>query len=177
MRESCAIPRKADAMRFSAVMTVAFLATCASMSPACADVSVTFVNSYYYTAVEQDKRQAVLDDLRKTLEDLGARLTSGNDLKIELFSYVPMDITTGKGATKPTQMDIQYTLRQSGKPILHDRETITDVNYVDKPAAVEKKGEGGEHGSKKDDPIAPEKAMLRDWFMQRFAAYIVPAAQ
>jgi hypothetical protein len=118
----------------------------------------------------------VLDDLRKTLEDLGARLTSGNDLKIEFFSYVPMDITTGKGATKPTQMDIQYTLRQSGKPVLHDRETITDVNYVDKPV-VEKKGEGGEHGSKKDDPIAPEKAMLRDWFMQRFAAYIVPAAQ
>lgn len=164
-------------MRFSAAITVALLASYALMSPARADVSVTFVNSYYYTAVQQDKRQAVLDDLRKTFEELGARLTSGNDLKVEVFSYIPMDITTGKSGTKPTQMDIQYTLRQGGKPVLRDRETITDVNYVDKPVVAETKGEGGEHGSKKNDPIAPEKAMLRDWFTQRFAAYLAPAAQ
>jgi hypothetical protein len=165
-------------MRFSAAIIIALLATYALMSPARADVSVTFVNSYYYTAVQQDKRQAILDDLRKTLEELGARLTSGNDLKVEVFSYIPMDITAGKDGKKPTQMDIQYTLRQGGKPVMHDRETISDVDYVDKPVVVETKGgEGGEHGSKKDDPIAPEKAMLREWFMQRFAAYLAPAPQ
>jgi hypothetical protein len=167
-------------MRFPAAITVALLATCGLMSPARAAVSVTFVNSYYYPALQQDKRQAVLDDLRKTFEELGAQLVSGDDLKVEVFSYMPMDITTSKGGTKPTQMDIQYTLRQGGKPVLHDRETISDVNYVDKPVVVAAKGgeaKGGEGGSKKEDPLAPEKAMLRDWFMQRFAAYMAPPAQ
>lgn len=146
------------------------------MSPARADVSVTFVNSYYYPALQQDKRQAVLGEFRKTLEEAGARLNSGEDLKVEVFSYMPMDITTAKDAPKPTQMDIQYTLRQNGQIVLRDRETISDVNYVDKPIVPEAKGEGGEHGSRKD-PLAPEKAMLRDWFMQRFAAYVASPAQ
>lgn len=163
-------------MRFSAAITIALFETFVLMSPAHADVSVTFVNSYYYPALKQEKRQEVLDEFRKTLEDAGARLTSGEDLKVEVFSYMPMDVTTAKGVPKPTQMDIQYTLRQNGQIVLRDRETISDVNYVDKPAVPQAKGEGGEHGSKQD-PLAPEKAMLRDWFMQRFAAYVTPPAQ
>jgi hypothetical protein len=170
------ISQEDNAMRSSAAIMIALLETFVLMSPARADVSVTFVNSYYYPALQQDKRQAVLDDLRKTLEELGARLTSGEDLKIEIFSYMPMDVATSKDGTKSTQMDIQYTLRQNGKTVLHDRETISDINFVDKPVVPEPKGEGGEHGSKKD-PLAPEKAMLRDWFTQRFAAYIAPTTK
>lgn len=166
-------------MRFSAAISIALLETFVLMSPARANVSVTFVNSYYYPALKQDKRQAVLDELRKTLEDLGAHYFADNeDLKVEVFSYVPMDLSAApKGAPKPSQMDIQYTLRQNGKLMAHDRETISDVNFVGQPVKTEAKGEGGEHASK-PDPLAPEKAMLRDWFMQRFSAFsVVPAQQ
>lgn len=164
-------------MRFPAAITLAILSTFASVPKAAADVSVTFVNSFYYPDI-QDKREAFMSELRKTLQDLGEHyFASGADLRVEVFSFTPMGLTVPKGATPPSQMELQYTLRQNGKLLLRDHEVISDINYLDRPIVAEAKGEGGEHGSAKKDPLAPQKAMLRDWFMQRFSAYTVQSAE
>lgn len=144
------------AMRLALMLAVFGL----PLAAARADVRVTFINSFRYTAFDDkadDKRAEEMDAIRKTLEDLGARyLDSGATLKVEVLNIAPVTLTN-PGPIAPSQMDLQFTLQRDGKTLQQDRETISDLNNLEDP-----------DGPKSRESLAYEKAMLQDWFVARF---------
>jgi hypothetical protein len=139
------------------------------------EVSVTFVNSFYYSETADktpDKREATLSEIRNTLVDLGPRyLSPGQFLKIEVLDIAKVAWQTppappaagethvAKPVTHPLRMEIQYSLRQNGKLLSRSRETISDISYLANPVPPESK-----------DALFHVKEMLRDWFAQTFGA-------
>jgi hypothetical protein len=143
-----------------------------AICPAEADVTVVFVGPEHYRDFANEsvsQRTGALDELRRTLEDLGARyLNPQQTLRIEFFDVRRAGIVAtwnlgnpdlrilGAGAPPP-RFEVTYTLRQNGKVIRHARETITDIDYATDPSAA-----------LSSDPLMYEKNVLRDWFRQRF---------
>ena len=58
-------------------------------------------------------------------------------------------------------IDLSYTLVQPGQPEKHAQERVSDKMYLSRP---------GRQASSSDRLYA-EKAMLADWFRQRFAPH------
>jgi hypothetical protein len=176
-----AILGKGSSMRYAAAVSIALLSAILLVTSARAEVQVTFINSFRYSDFVDKppgKREKKLTEIRNTLEDLGARyLNPGAVLKIKVLDMqrVALSIQPSppKGenhgpsaAIQPLRLELQYVLQQDGKTILRDRETLSDINYLANPSA--------HAASEHDEPIDPEKQMLRDWFAERFGASAPP---
>jgi hypothetical protein len=62
--------------------------------------------------------------------------------------------------TWPT-IDLSYTLSQPGKAEQQAQERVSDKMYLSRPGRA----------ASSNDRLYAEKAMLNDWFRQRFAAH------
>ncbi len=156
-------------MKLIPVMVISALTTVLLPHMAAADVSVSFVNPQGYRDFQSEpvsQRDEMLNELRQTLVELGARyLKPGQTLKIQvldvqragLFRDRTPSHTALLTANTPPRIDIQYTLQQSGKTTLQAHEAVTDIDYFLDPSS---------HLS--SDRLVYERQVLRDWFRKRF---------
>jgi hypothetical protein len=114
-------------------------------------------------------RAATLDDIQKYLERLGARyLPPDRTLTIEVRDidlagrYEPWrsgnfyDVRILRDVTWP-RIVVRYTLTQGTATLLSREETVSDLNYLMRPKL-----------RYSGDQLYYEKAMLDDWFRDRF---------
>jgi hypothetical protein len=155
--------RRDSSMRLFAAISLALVSMVLALQAAKADVRVTFVNSYRYGELQdkaEDKRLAELEDIRHTLEELGARYLSQHEvLKIEVLDIATVALMVPGVRVRPSQFELQYVLQKDGKIILQDREGLSDVSNLENPSTP-----------KANDPMVYEKEMLRDWFAERFGS-------
>lgn len=137
-------------------------------------VQVTFTNPDKFTDAYPHRygtkeRDAVLKALTKHMEKVGGRyLKPGQTLKIEVLDldlagrvewWHPnnYDIRYMRDIDSPA-MKVRYTLDENGTVLANGEERLTDMNYLMGLAAI----------SSNSDPLKYEKAMLDDWFRNRF---------
>ncbi|NIE74822.1 DUF3016 domain-containing protein [Pantoea sp. Ap-967] len=113
----------------------------------------------------------VMKTLDQYLQTLGQRyLQPGQHLVVNIRDidlagrYEPWhrganDVRFMREITWPS-IDLNYTLSQPGQPDRQAQERVSDKMYLSRPGRAS-------HGS---DRLYAEKAMLGDWFRQRFAA-------
>ncbi|WP_337159495.1 DUF3016 domain-containing protein [Pseudomonas putida] len=114
----------------------------------------------------------VMKTLTEYLQKLGQRyLQPGQQLRIDVRDidlagrFEPWhsrayDVRFMREITWPS-IDLSYTLVQPGQPEKHAQERVSDKMYLSRP---------GRQASSSDRLYA-EKAMLADWFRQRFAPH------
>ena len=119
---------------------------------------------------EQGADAEVMKTLTQHLQQLGERyLKPGQQLAIDIRDidlagrYEPWhgnayDVRFMREITWPV-IELGYTLSQPGQPARQAEERISDKMYLSRP---------GRHAS--NDRLYAEKAMLDDWFRQRFGA-------
>ncbi|MGO9132435.1 MAG: DUF3016 domain-containing protein [Methylovirgula sp.] len=170
-----AVSGRDGSMRLSAAIVIALSSIIVSVQAAKAEVLVTFVKSFYYGNLQgksESQRAETLEDIRKTFDELGKQyFTAGQVLRVEVLDYSSAGIVVPKGTPQPFEMELRYNLEQEGKILQHDHETLSDVGYVEKPAdpaAKPPEKKEGEH--KKPETLVREKAILREWFAERFVA-------
>ena len=136
-------------------------------TPADARVTVTFQSPGHFTDADL-RGPPVLPALKAHLERLGARYLARNtDLKIAVLDVrlagryepwrTPESVRFIRDSTWPT-ITVRYSFTQAGKTIASREETITDQFYPMRSRTVS------------SGPLAYEKAMLDDWFRERFSA-------
>ncbi|CAM3882422.1 hypothetical protein CCOS865_02955 [Pseudomonas reidholzensis] len=113
----------------------------------------------------------VIKALTQHLQTLGQRyLQPGQQLRIDIrdvdlagrfepWNSYAYDVRFMREITWPT-IDLSYTLSQPGRPDQQAEERVSDKMYLSRP--------GRQVSS--SDRLYAEKAMLNDWFRQRFAA-------
>lgn len=132
--------------------------------PAEARVTVTFQDTGNYS--DPDQRVPVRAVLKTHLERLGARyLGPDTDLKVTVVDvrlagqyawwHTPPSVRVMSDSTWPV-ITVRYTLLRNGRTIAAREETISDQYYLMKSRSVT----AGQ--------LAYEKAMLDDWFRERF---------
>jgi hypothetical protein len=154
-------------------LLIALPAAALPLDSAQAEVSVTFINSFFYSDLADkapDKREATLSEIRNTLVDLGVRyLKPGQLLKIEVLNMDRITLPPAtpsarpshpKTDTQPLRMELQYALQQNGKTLLRSRDSVSDINYLANPVPPEAK----------KDALVHVKEMLSDWFTSTFPA-------
>lgn len=114
----------------------------------------------------------VMDTLTRYLQKLGQRyLQPGQRLVIDIrdidlagrfepWHSQAYDVRFMREITWPT-IDLSYTLSQTGKPDQQAQERVSDKMYLSRPGRV----------ASSSDRLNAEKAMLNDWFRQRFALH------
>lgn len=112
----------------------------------------------------------VMKVLSEHLNKLGQRyLKPGEQLSIDIRDidlagrFEPWhsqgyDVRYLRDITWPS-IELSYTLSEPGQPSRHAEERVSDKMYLSRP---------GRHGN--SDRLYAEKAMLSDWFRQRFAS-------
>ena len=112
----------------------------------------------------------VIKTLTQYLHKLGQRyLQPGQQLVIDIrdidlagrfepWHSQAYDVRFMREITWPT-IDLTYTLNQPGKPAQQAQERVSDKLYLSRPGRV----------ASSSDRLYAEKAMLDDWFRQRFA--------
>ena len=114
----------------------------------------------------------VMKALTQHLQKLGQRyLRPGQQLVIDIrdidlagrfepWHSQAYDVRFMREITWPT-IDLSYTLSQPGKPDQQAQERVSDKMYLSRPGRV----------ASSSDRLYAEKAMLNDWFRQRFALH------
>ncbi|MFJ4430721.1 DUF3016 domain-containing protein [Pseudomonas sp. NPDC089395] len=114
----------------------------------------------------------VMKTLTQYLQTLGQRyLQPGQQLVIDIRDidlagrFEPWhsrayDVRFMRDITWPT-IDLSYTLSQPGKPDQQAQERVSDKMYLSRPGRM----------ASSNDRLFAEKAMLNDWFRQRFAPH------
>ncbi|MBA6119231.1 DUF3016 domain-containing protein [Pseudomonas sp. NC26] len=114
----------------------------------------------------------VMTTLTQYLQKLGLRyLQPGQQLVIDISDidlagrFEPWhsrayDVRFMRDITWPS-IDLSYTLSQPGKPDQQAKERVSDKMYLSRPG----------RSASNSDRLYAEKAMLDDWFRQRFAAH------
>jgi hypothetical protein len=134
-----------------------------------AGVSVRFTNPERYTDADSyglGSYRFTMTFVRQYLEEMGkALLRPGQDLKIDVLnidlagtsqlSRSGRDLRVMRDITPPS-FRLRYVLKEKGRPPRSGEETVTDLNYQSTRLASER--------------FTYEKALLRDWFRQRFAS-------
>ena len=163
-------------LRFAVLMALS-LHSMAHAAPA-AQVEVRFDHPEQFRDASLDshgyERGAdayVMKTLTQYLQKLGQRyLQPGQRLAIDIRDidlagrFEPWhgqayDVRFMRDITWPT-IDLSYTLSQAGKPDQQARERVSDKMYLSRPGRA----------TASNDRLYAEKAMLDDWFRQRFAA-------
>ncbi|ACB95603.1 DUF3016 domain-containing protein [Beijerinckia indica] len=158
-------------MRLAKTLVLAALALCLAQASAIAAVKVTFVNPEHYTDLDRNRpwyQQDTLNQFQRTFEQLGATyLKPGQTLKLDVLDidlagyfepwrFYGYDVRIMRDYTPP-RFKVHYALEQKGRVILQADETITDLAYLMNPA-----------GRLSSERLGYEKAMLKDWFRNRF---------
>ena len=114
----------------------------------------------------------VMKTLTQYLQKLGQRyLQSGQQLVIDIHDidlagrFEPWhsrahDVRFMRDITWPT-IDLSYSLSQPGQPSQQAEERVSDKMYLSRPGRA----------ASSSDRLYAEKAMLDDWFRQRFAPH------
>jgi hypothetical protein len=114
----------------------------------------------------------VMKTLTQYLQTLGQRyLQPGQQLVIDIrdidlagrfepWNSRAYDVRFMRDITWPT-IDLSYTLSQPGKAEQQAQERVSDKMYLSRPGRA----------ASSNDRLYAEKAMLNDWFRQRFAAH------
>ncbi|BBH46207.1 DUF3016 domain-containing protein [Pseudomonas sp. KU43P] len=114
----------------------------------------------------------VMKTLTQYLQQLGQRyLQPGQHLAIDIRDidlagrFEPWhsrayDVRFMRDITWPT-IDLSYTLSQPGQADLQAQERVSDKMYLSRPGRA----------ASSNDRLYAEKAMLSDWFRQRFASH------
>jgi len=122
------------------------------------------------TGYERGADDYVMKTLTQYLQTLGQRyLQPGQQLVIDIRDidlagrFEPWhsrayDVRFMRDITWPT-IDLSYTLSQPGKPDQQAQERVSDKMYLSRPGRM----------ASSNDRLFAEKAMLNDWFRQRFA--------
>jgi hypothetical protein len=153
----------------SAASTIAFAVVAAVLgaAPAGAAVKVTFANAAQYTDGSRYDASATAV-IRTHLQRLAARyLERGDSLAItvldldlagyDMSSRGPFNLRVLNGATPP-KIRLRYRLERNHKVIAAGEDALSDQSYLNRPGAATS-----------SDTFKYEKAMLDDWFQQRFA--------
>ena len=124
------------------------------------------------TGYERGADDYVMKTLTQYLQTLGQRyLQPGQQLVIDIRDidlagrFEPWhsrayDVRFMRDITWPT-IDLSYTLSQPGKPDQQAQERVSDKMYLSRPGRM----------ASSNDRLYAEKAMLNDWFRQRFAPH------
>jgi hypothetical protein len=137
-------------------------------APAGAAVKVTFANAAQYTDGSRYDASATAV-IRTHLQRLAARyLDRGDSLAItvldldlagyDLSSRGPNHLRVLNGATPP-KIRLRYWLERNHKVIAAGEDALSDQFYLGRPGTATS-----------SDTFKYEKAMLDDWFRERFAA-------
>ena len=114
----------------------------------------------------------VMKTLTQYLQTLGQRyLQPGQQLvidirdidlagRVEPWHSRAYEVRFMRDITWPT-IDLSYTLSQPGKPDQQAQERVSDKMYLSRPGRM----------ASSNDRLYAEKAMLNDWFRQRFAPH------
>ena len=155
-------------------LSVLFLAQSAWAGP---NLTVVFVNpekysdaSYSSSFANAQDQADVQRDIEQHLQGLAERaLPSGDSLKIEVLdidlagrvepfrSRVGADVRVVRDISWP-RMELRYTLTHGGQATASREERLSDLNYL---SSFNRYSSG--------DRLRYEKAMLDDWFAERFA--------
>ncbi|MFJ4384722.1 DUF3016 domain-containing protein [Pseudomonas sp. NPDC089408] len=112
----------------------------------------------------------VMKTLTQYLQKLGQRYLPADEQLIIVIRDIDLagrfepwhsqayDVRFMREITWPT-IDLSYTLNQPGKPEQQAQERVSDKMYLSRPGRV----------ASSSDRLHAEKAMLDDWFRQRFA--------
>jgi len=121
---------------------------------------------------ERGADEYVMKTLTQYLQKLGQRyLQPGQQLVIDIRDidlagrFEPWhsrayDVRFMRDITWPT-IDLSYTLSQPGMPSQQAEERVSDKMYLSRPGRA----------ASNSDRLYAEKAMLNDWFRQRFAPH------
>ena len=154
-------------MRWSK-LTVGMLVLMALSASANAGLTVRFVGAERYSDAEagsNGSRKETLSELRRAFDTLGARyLKPGQDLSIEVLDIdlAGQRLPNRGGETRivtgatPPRISLRYTLRERGRVVRRDEETLSDSNFQMSTAA------------RSGDRLAYEKELLADWFRTQF---------
>jgi hypothetical protein len=154
---------------FERFLLCAVIATFATVAQAA--VVVTFKDPDKFTDLRSNRytREKILEEIEAHLQRLGKiHLRADETLKIEVLDIdlageerygfsggTQTRVNTGR-ADWPA-IRLRYTLEAPGKPAESREETLSDMNYLDRPIT------GGA------ERFVYEKRMLDEWFRRRFA--------
>ncbi len=161
--------------KFAALALCGALATLGSRA-AVAEVRVSFVGAAHYTDANlyngygEAARAPALREIEQTLDRLGQRyLRQGQTLSIEVLNVdlagrfepwrtLAYNVRFMRDITWP-RIKLRYRLTENGQPTRAGEENISDQTYL-------------MHAGRTTGQVMPyEKAMLEDWFWQRFAEH------
>jgi hypothetical protein len=155
--------------------TLALAALLAATSAASAAVEVNFVNPDSYTDAGTSYngtgkgRDANLRQIASYLDKLGARYLAPDQVlhidvlnvdlagQFEPWRALALHVRFVRPTTWP-RIEVRYTLSENGQVVKRADETVIDINYQMRA-----------YSALSSDPLRYEKAMLDDWFKERFA--------
>jgi len=162
---------------FGAILVAGFQACGVTGYAAAATVAVHFIAPENYTEPAfhlgvggARSPQNVMFEIDRTLQTLGDRhLPPGQTLSIDvldiqLAGYTNWSLAYGRGlriisdAGPPPAFRLRYTLTEGGKTLIASEETVTDLDFLENPAA-----------RLSGDPLIYEKILLTNWFRKRFS--------
>jgi len=144
----------------------------AAAAQASGTVQVSFVQPEKFTDARDARRDnsANLRELKRTLEDLGARhVADGQSLSIEVLDVdlageviysrrLRDDVRVLKGRADWPRIKLRVTLEAGGQPLRRVEQTLTDMAYLQR---ISRHGDG--------EFLGYEKRMLDEWFTAQFA--------
>jgi hypothetical protein len=154
-------------MRCASALALFAALSLVGTSPAVAAVKVVFANKAHYTDAKQydvDAKGAISAHLQR----LGARyLGSGATLTVtvldldlagqDLSTMGPSRLRVYNGATPP-KIRLRYRLERNHKVVAAGEDSLSDQSYQSRPDVA-----------RSSDVLRYEKAMLDDWFREKFA--------
>jgi len=162
---------------FGTILVAGFQSCGVAGYAAAATVAVHFIEPENYTEPAfhlgvggARSPKNVMFEINRTLQKLGDRyLPPGQTLtidvlNIQLAGYTNWSLAYGQGlriisnaGPSPT-FRLRYTLEEGGKTLIASEETVTDLDFLENPAA-----------RLSGDPLIYEKILLTNWFRQRFS--------
>ncbi len=138
-------------------------------SSAYSAVTVTFTKSETYADMpfSQSGKDDVFAELRRHFEKLGAKLPSGQDLKIEVRdidlagAIEPQRMSTNsdfrilRGGADWPMIELKYVIEAEGKSVKTGEARVNDLNYL-----------RGLNRYSANEPLRYEKKMLDEWFQR-----------
>ena len=154
---------------FERLLLFAAIAMLAAASEAAVVVTFKDPDKFADVRSERDTRDNILAEIEAHLQHLGKTyLPAGETLRIEVLDidlageerFGPRSITGNRvltGRADWPRIRLRYTLEAPGRPADSREETLSDMNYLDRPmtSGVER--------------FPYEKRMLDEWFRRRFA--------
>jgi len=152
----------------AAAIVVVLAAPAPRAAQAAASVQVSFSGSASYS--DADRRDAsAFEAIRAHLQRLGARYLGPRDALtvtvldldlagFDMSGFGPSNLRVLNGVTPP-RIKLRYRLTRGRKVVAAGRETLSNAFYMNQPGAASSL-----------DTFKYEKALLDDWFRERFAS-------